>query len=574
MSNNPSTLSCDIYKTFHRKAEHPDIVRTYSNFTNRNGRLSNVKGNTEVVNVGWQYVIKKHLISRWNDTFFNVSREQAVSRYETVASSVLGFQVEAPELEALYDLGYLPLRIKALPEGAMVPYQVASATFETTVDGFAWLPGMLETVISQEVWPIQTSATTARAYLKVQKEKMLEAGMSLDLLPFMIHDFSARGTFGEEASGMSGFGHLSVGNCGSDTFAAGLFAEKYYNADFSKELVMASVNATEHSITCGWMEEGEEAFFTYLMDKIAPSGILSIVSDTWDFWHTVTVIAANLKDKIMARDGKLVFRPDSGDPVDILCGTPVIVLEGSYEDLDDWKLSVADWIDEMFREELDAEEPHYEQTETFSYEGKRYEVTYAPDLNRHDKQYYYVDNYGSDLDNCTFVEIEATPEQKGLIEVSWDTFGGTTTDKGFRLLDEHVGAIYGDAITLDRQTQIADRLMAKGFCPQVVLGVGSFSYQFVTRDTHGSAIKATNVTKLKDGVRRDQPISKDPKTDSKKKSAKGLLRVELVDGKYIQHDMQTREQELQGELRVVFEDGVLYNETSLAEIRELVSKSL
>lgn len=564
---NPATNSCDAYKSFHRKAEHPAIVRSYGNFTNRNGRLSNVKDNTAVANIGWQFVVSKHLINRWNKTFFRVDKATAVARYTVLTSAVLGRPVEAPELEALHDLGFLPIRMKALPEGTMVPYQVASMTYEVTVDGFGWLQGMLETVISQEIWPIQTTATTAFAYLKNQKKYMLQAGMDLDLLPFMIHDFSARGMFGEEASAMSGFAHLAVGNFGSDTYAAAWFAEEYYGADLAKDFVMASVSATEHSVTCGWMDEGEEVFFKHLMEVVAPEGILAVVSDTWDFWHTVTVIAANLKDNILARDGKLVFRPDSGDPVDILCGLNIKTVYGDPSDFNQWKAYVADEMNDVFCTNLDAEDPHQSEQTTYRFGGKVYDVTYEPDLNRHDKQYYYVDNMGADVDQCTFVERELTPEDKGLIECLWDTFGGTTTAKGYRILDEHVGAIYGDAITLDRQQAIAERLMAKGFAPQVVLGVGSFSYQYVTRDTHGSAIKSTNVTKQLDGKRWDQAIAKDPKTDSKKKSAKGLLRVELENGEYVMYDQQTREQEQQGALRIIFENGVSYNTVTLDGLR-------
>lgn len=173
-------------------------------------------------------------------------------------------------------------------------------------------------------------------------------------------------------------------------------------------------------------------------------------------------------------------------------------------------------------------------------------------------------------------------EIKGLVEVLWDTFGGTETEKGYKMLDEHVGAIYGDAITLDRQKQIGHKLMEKGFVPQVVLGVGSYSFQFVTRDTHGSAMKATNVTKLDgtiwngevEGETYDVAIFKDPKTDKKKKSAKGLICIEREDGKLVQHDMQTREQEQEGLLQVIFEDGKLYNEQTLSDIRAVIAEQL
>ena len=277
----------------------------------------------------------------------------------------------------------------------------------------------------------------------------------------------------------------------------------------------------------------EFLYYERLLTEVAPTGILSLVADTNDFWGTVTRVVPALKETILGREGKLVIRPDSGDPVDILCGTVPTVSRPLIQ-------STRLWMNDR-----------------------------GYDVIRHlDGKYYGFNPSGGKI----FVEVEPTPQQKGLIECLWETFGGTTTPTGYRILDEHVGAIYGDAITLERQQQIAERLMAKGFAPQVVLGVGSFSYQYVTRDTHGSAIKSTNVTKRIEGevgsaYRYDQAIAKDPKTDSKKKSAKGLLRVELENGKYVMYDNQTREQEAAGELRVIFEDGVEYNTTTLEEVR-------
>ena len=483
---NAPTMQKDCYKEYHYKAYHPDVSEVYSNFVSRANKHCNIKDNKEVMFVGLQYFIKDYLLKEWNDYFFNVPKDEAVSAHKRIMTSMLGYNVSVKYLEELHDLGYLPLSIKALPEGSMVPYQVSPLTVVNTKDGFQWLPNMIETVMSTELWPIMTSATTSLAYFKEIKKAFEETSGVMELLPFMGHDFSFRGMFGRSAAAMSGFGHLCSGFAGTDTIPAVLFAEKYYNANVDDELVGVSVDATEHSVTCSWIEEGEVAFINYLMDNQTKTGVLSIVSDTWDFWRLVTEYLPKMKDKIMARDGTVVIRPDSGDPVDIICGT-------------------------------------------------------------HAK-------LGGD-----------TPEQRGLIECLWDVFGGTTTDKGYKLLDSHIGAIYGDAITLERQKQIIERLKQKGFVPSVVLGIGSYSFQYVTRDTHGSAIKATNI--VKDG--RDLAIFKNPKTDTSKKSAKGLLRVEKENGRFVMYDEQTRKQESTGLLKEVFRNGNLLHETSLKEIRKL-----
>ena len=493
MTISAASMQKDVYKEFHVHAYHPDVTEVYSNFTSRSGKLSNIPGKGKVNFVGLQYFILDYLIKEWNDSFFYLPKNMAVGNHKRIMNAMLGYDVNTEYLENLHDVGYLPLEIKALPEGTAVPYQVAPITFRNTLPGFQWLPNMIETVFSCENWHMQTTSTTSTAYFKAFKDAFEATGGPMEILPFMCHDFSMRGMTSRHTAAMSGFAHLSSGFAGTDTIPAVLFAEKYYGADVDKELVGASVNATEHSVTCSWIEEGEEAFLDYLMQNPAQEGILSVVADTWDFWNFVTVMLPAMKDRIMAREGQVVVRPDSGDPVDIICGT-------NYE-------------------------------------------------------------FGQGT----------TPEEKGLVECLWDTFSGTMTDKGFKLLDSHIGAIYGDSITLERQEQIIARLMRKGFVPSVVLGVGSYSFQGVTRDTHGSAVKATNV--VKNGV--DMPIFKDPKTDRTKKSAKGLLSVHRDNaGELYMLDEQTRAEEAGGLLEQVFFNGKLVKTTTLAEIRARVAEGL
>lgn len=478
-------LMKDAYKVFHKFAYKKGVTHVYSNFTNRFNTHCNIPDNSEVMFVGLQYFVKDVLIERWNSTFFNVDKSVAVNEYSRVVNAMLGKAIDVSHIEALHDLGYLPLRIKAAQEGQLVPYGVPSLSIVNTVEGFGWLTNMIETVMSAEIWPICTSATTAFAY-----RKRFESEPSLDkaMIPFMGHDFSYRGMFGTQAAAMSGFGHLTS-FAGSDVIPAALFAEKYYNARIHKELVFASVDATEHSVMCSYGTEGEIESLEHLITNVTPTGIISIVSDTWDFWKLVGEYLPKLKNTIMSRDGTVVIRPDSGDPVKIICG------------------------DRNGKTEL---------------------------------------------------------ERKGLIECLWDIFGGTESD-GLKLLDSHIGAIYGDSITLERQDLIIKGLLAKEFVPNVVLGIGSFTYQYVTRDTHGSAVKATDV---QFGTGNHQPIFKDPKTDSSKKSAKGLLRVcRDANGKLYLMDCVHPDDE-GGVLETVFEDGLLVRQTSLENIRSLVNSQL
>ncbi len=508
----------DFYKWAHPHLMLAGITEMYGNFTSRNGKLSNIKNNEEVTFVGLQYFIKDVLLREWNETFFSQPKEDVIAEVKLIARSALGVaEYDTTHLEELHDLGYMPVSIKALPEGVSVPYGVAPVTFKNTFEGFGWLEGFLETSFSCENFPIQTSATTARAYLKRTVEAFDASGLPHDLVPFMCHDFSFRGMFGRHAAAMSGFGHLTS-FVGTDTIPSILFAKKYYGADLETQLVGASVNATEHSITtsaiAAFMEEdstlskleAEVKYVRYLMGK-APTGILSHVSDSFDFWAFVTEGLPQLKEDILARDGKLVIRPDSGCPTKILTG--------------------------------------YKENE--------------------------INRYSEEGVTCLETgEVLGESAIKGLIQVLGEMFGTTDSPTGLKLLHDSIGAIYGDSITLQRQDDIITRLEAKGYAGLVVLGIGSYSYQYVTRDTHGSAVKSTFA--VRNGQEFD--VCKDPITDSKKKSAKGLLRIELEDGKYVQYDRQTREQEKQGELREVFRDGQLLEETTLEAIRENVRKSL
>ncbi|CAH9014122.1 nicotinate phosphoribosyltransferase familyprotein [Vibrio phage 495E54-1] len=548
----------DFYKMFHKEAYHPDITKVYSNYTSRNGRLSNVKGNDEVVFVGLQYFIKDVLIKEWNETFFELPKHAAIRAIKRITDNCLGFDYDASHFEALHDLGYLPISIKALPEGVSVPYGVPPVTFVNTVEGFQWLSNYIETVFSTENWLIQTSATTAKAYLSNTIKAFDNAGLPHDLIPFMCHDFSMRGMAGRHAAAMSGFGHLTS-FAGTDTIPAILFAEKYYNANVENELVGVSVPATEHSTATSYITsmaqekgitklEAEVDYVRYLMTKV-PTGILSHVSDSFDFWKFVSEGLPMLKEDILSREGKLVVRPDSGDPVKVLTGL-------RYEN---YEVALAEWLD---KEELGGWwlKDKYEVLEK---DGKYFNFEADSDYYPESPEYQF-DKELKLLDELPEYEV------KGLIECLGDIFGTTESPTGLKLLPDNIGAIYGDSITLARQQQIIERLEDKGYVALVVLGVGSYSYQYVTRDTHGSAVKATWVEKAGEGV----DVFKDPKTDSKKKSAKGLMRIELEEGTYVMYDKQTREQEQQGELKEVFRDGKLLLSTTLAEIRQRVKNSI
>jgi nicotinamide phosphoribosyltransferase len=481
---NPLLLT-DGYKTGHHQQYPKGTTLVYSNFTPRSNKYA-PKGCEQLVSFGQQMIVKQ-IHDAFANEFFNRPKDEVCGEMKRELSMYLNTDYDVSHFEALHDLGYLPIHIKAIEEGSLVPMKVPVLTIYNTNPDFYWITNYLETIISNLLWKPMTSATIAYQYRKVltkwQEKTDAERGWFID---WQGHDFSMRGMDSVDAVISSGLGHLTSFS-GSDSLPTIFGARKFYN---EIGFVAGSVNATEHSVMCAGTKEDEVGTFRNLMQTY-PTGILSIVSDTWDLWKVCTEHVVTLKEEILARDGKVVIRPDSGDPVDIICGIKLGEEKGT----------------------------------------------------------------------------ELIPELKGVIELLWDVFGGTVNEQGYKVLDPHIGAIYGDSITIDRAEEICKRLESKGFAStNIVLGVGSFTYQFNTRDTFGFAMKATYVEVEGEG----REIFKNPITDDgTKKSATGLLSVfksedNLAFKLYDHCDWET---EAKGELQTIYKNGQFENQTTLTEIR-------
>jgi nicotinamide phosphoribosyltransferase len=318
MDVNPAHM-IDFYKSGHiyQYPEKTELV--FSNLTARASRDESVD---QIVFFGLQYFIKKYLQDEWEINFFNKPLDDIIASYVRRMDNALGKgSVKPNHIMALWNLGYLPIEIRAVEEGERVDIRVPCMTIHNTLHEYFWLTNYLETILSCTIWPMITSATKAYQFKKMLSFYAAQTGGDKDFVPFQGHDFSFRGMFGPEAAMMSGAAHLTS-FVGTDTVPAIDFLEKYYGADCTKELVGCSVPATEHSVMSLGGDEDEIETFRKLITETYPTGIVSIVSDTWDFWKVVTVYLPKLKDEIMARDGKVVIRPDSGDPVKIICGDP------------------------------------------------------------------------------------------------------------------------------------------------------------------------------------------------------------------------------------------------------------
>lgn len=536
-------LATDGYKTGHHLMYPEGTTLVYSNFTPRSNRHAN--GIENVVSFGQQMVMRQ-IHEMFDNHFFmrdlleveyakfleddpiefarikQVFKDTICQEIKEEYSLYLNTDYDVSHIEALWDLGFLPLNVKALPEGIEVPMGVPVLTIYNTMPEFYWLTNFLETLISNLLWKPITSASIAHQY----KQNLLSWAKATDkdnlaFVEFQGHDFSMRGLSGVDSVIQSGLGH-ATSFLGSDSLPVIHGARKYYD---EKDFVVGSVNATEHSVmSAGGSEEGEELdTFRYLMKQF-PTGILSIVSDTWDLWKVITEYLPTIKEEILKRDGKIVIRPDSGDPVDIICGKDIM----KYDNM-------------LLHSTKHTQEEREELMEMASND-----ILY-----------------------------------KGVVELLWDEFGGTINEQGYKVLDTHIGCIYGDSITLDRADDICSRLEKKGFAStNVVLGIGSFTYQFNTRDTFGFAMKATYVeikSKKMDahGKSYGREIFKDPITDDgSKKSAKGLLQViHNSEEDYIDlNDQVSWREESNSLLRVIYKDGMFLNKITLTQVRERLAK--
>src|SRR5690554_5424422 len=530
----------DFYKVNHKFQYPKGTELVFSNFTPRSGKHfgRDIDG---VVFLGLQKFILEHLIEEWNKNFFDVPVEHAVGYYQNRIETSLGpGAIDFSHIEKLWELGYLPIRIRALPEGTVVPFKVPMFTVENTEPEFFWLTNYIETVMSAEIWKPCTVATIAREYRKILEEYSEETGAPKEMIPFSVHDFSMRGMSGRADAANSGVGHL-LSFVGTDNIPAIDTCERYYGAEPTEELIGTSIPASEHSVMCAGGKEDEFNTYKRFITELYPNGLVGIVSDTWDLWKVLTEIAPALKDEIMARDGKVVFRPDSGDPVKILTGyVPMSYMDYSGE---------SEVLSDAPYQDLDAE--------CVKVNGTWYKCGWR---NNDD----FEINFSSPLTEA---------EVKGAVQILWEQFGGTVNEKGYKELDSHVGLIYGDSITLERCRAICERLKQKGFSSgNVVFGVGSYTYQMITRDTFGMAMKATYCEINGEG----REIFKDPVTDDGiKKSATGLLMVKSEDETYKLLDRVSWSDvnSDKNELKVVFEDGNIKRRQTLSDIRDRVSKS-
>lgn len=490
MINTNPMLLIDFYKAVHAEMLPEKITKSVSYFT---PRMSRVNRWDSVVMFGLQGFIKTYLIDYFNEWFFNRPFAEVIGEYKRIMDASLGenaYKIE--KIEQLRKLGYLPIKIVALPEGTIVPMHVPMFGITNTHKDFAWLPQSLESLISAESWHPMIAATVGYTYRQIVNYYYDLTCDDETSRAKALGAFDFRGEECTDSAIKAGAGWcLSFLN--TATVPTIPYLEKNYKCDCTKEPVAFGSPSTEHSVMCSnFAVDGDEiTLLRRLLTEIYPNTSFSAVLDSYDYWNVIDNILPQLKPEILAHNGCMLMRGDSGDCVEVVTKTV-------------FKL--------------------------------------------------------------------------------WEEFGGTTNSKGYKVLNPHVKAIYGDSITVQRCEQIYKILMENGFaCSNVALGVGSFSFQCIeedgilkpfTRDTFSSCIKAT-YCEIDD---KPFQIFKNPKDGGFKKSQKGCcVVVKGSDDKLIYVDGRTWEEaHVSGEdakvnlLQPVFKDGQLIKEQSLAEIRDIL----
>lgn len=495
-------LLCDTYKTVHEKMYDSSIDYFTSYLVPRKSMLKN---QDKMILFGVQAFIKEYLINYFDDNFFGRELEEVIEEYQYYMDIQLGkgnYRIQ--HIINLYNLGYLPLKISSLPEGSYVNMRVPVIEVTNTVPGYHWLVQWVECLMQNEMWKISNHATIASMYYKIFKKYYKETTDNAD--PHMAaSDFGMRGMSCIEEAARCSAAWLIFSNKTS-TIPALPWLDDYYDAFCHYNHIGIGAASLEHSVVSSSyaIDGNEETLIRRLLTDSFKDASFSLVSDTYDYWNVINNIAPKLKKEILEHNGKLLFRPDSGDQV------------------------------------------------------------------------------------STVVET---------VKSLWNTFGGTVNNKGYKLLDSHVGVILGDGCTLAVVEEILKQLKELGFASNnVVFGIGAFCMHAIiedgnlivnTRDTFGEAFKVTHMV-TKDG--KEHFVYKDPKTDKDnlKRSHKGLCVVyqdsnkdyHTVDEVYSTEIDEVKKNILEKEpnavfpMRVVFEDGEMKNTQTFKEIRERANEEV
>jgi nicotinamide phosphoribosyltransferase len=303
---NPILDLADSYKLSHFAQYPKDTTKVYSYIESRGGE------NADTIFFGLQAFIQEYLTRPV--TTAHIEEAEIAAKLHGVP-----FYKEGWELLVKKYNGFMPVRIRAVPEGTLVPTKNILVDVMNTDPDFYWLTSYIETALLRAVWYPTTVATRNFHIKKVIKAALHYTADTEDKLPVMLNDFGARGASSLETARLGGMGHL-VNFAGTDNLAAVMACREYYG----EEMAGVSIPAAEHSTMTSWQRDGEVAAYGNMVDQFADNGILAVVSDSYDIWNAVENIWGDeLLEKVKNSGATVVVRPDSGDPIT----TPIEVIE-------------------------------------------------------------------------------------------------------------------------------------------------------------------------------------------------------------------------------------------------------
>jgi len=297
MKKHSIVLRTDSYKFSHFKQYPKNTTKVFSYIEARGGKYADAQF------FGLQYLIKEYLTKPVTMEQVEYARERTTAH--GTPFNYEGWKYIVNELD-----GKLPIRIRAVKEGTVLPVKNVMVTMENTDDKCYWLTSYVETLLLKVWYPI-TVATTSRECKKIISSYLEETADSSEGLPFKLHDFGYRGVSSEESAAIGGAAHL-INFMGTDTFNALEHLTDYYGADMAG----FSIPASEHSTITSWGRENEFAAYENMVDQYSDSAIFACVSDSYNIFEAIKMWG-KLKDKIVANGNVLVVRPDSGDPVEM-----------------------------------------------------------------------------------------------------------------------------------------------------------------------------------------------------------------------------------------------------------------
>lgn len=569
----PPMLLCDFYKVCHNAMYPKGMNKLVSYLTPRKNRIN---GWDFLISFGMQAFCREYLHDYFDEYFFNRNKKEVIEEYERILKYSIGKGTYSTErIEALHDLGYLPLEIRIIPEGTKVPMKVPMVEISNTHPDFGWVTNAIESLMSCYLWHPMLCANVGYYYREIVNywyNKTVDDDIPRNTA---LGDFSMRGQESLESAVTSSAGFV-LSFLNTATVPCITFLENNYLCDISKEPVIKGAVSTEHSVMCfNYAVDGNEKdMVKRLLTEIYPNCSFSMVSDSYDYWNMVENIIPSCKKEVEAHNGVLVVRPDSGKPVDIICGT---IKPNKYIEVSN--LNNIEEIKKYFAEKA----AHYftgfeDEWKIICRSGNLlYDITcpYAGEYDEETEEYEITPT-------VHWQEVEVKPRKmsasdKGTIEILWEKFGGTINSKGYKVLNPKIRVIYGDGITLTRAKEIYKGLEEKGFASNnVTFGVGSFSHQCVemqdgtlqpfTRDTFSIAVKATYGEVNGEPI----PIFKNPKTDNEhfKKSQAGCCIVTKDENGNISYeDGYNWTVSRQGIMKTIFKDSEMMNQDSLATIR-------